>query len=189
MAASRPSTNQQIYQLKVTLRGVRPPIWRRIQVSGRTSLFELHDILQVVMGWENGHLYEFEAGRARYGEADPDWGLDVLDAAGAKLSRVAGREKAKLRYVYDMGDHWEHEILVEKILPAELGKRYPVCLTGRRACPPEDCGGVWGYSELLEVLKDPKHEEYEDRMEWLGEAFEPETFVVAEVNRLLGMAL
>jgi hypothetical protein len=91
----------------------------------------------------------------------------------------------KVRYAYDMGDGWEHEVLVEKILPAESGKRYPVCITGRRACPPEDCGGIWGYAELLQTIKDPKHEGYEERMEWLGGEFDPEAFDAEEVNALL----
>jgi hypothetical protein len=96
-------------------------------------------------------------------------------------------EKEKFHYLYDFGDSWEHEILVEKILPLEKGTHYPVCVTGKRACPPEDCGGPYGYEELLEILKDPSHPEYEDRIDWLPEEdFDPETFYVELVNVDLG---
>ena len=91
----------------------------------------------------------------------------------------------KFHYEYDMGDGWEHEILVEKTLPTEPSQHYPVCVTGRRACPPEDCRGLWGYADLLEIIKDPKHEEYEERVEWLGGELDPEAFDVDQVNEVL----
>ncbi len=109
----------------------------------------------------------------------------MKNAQRTKLSQVAKGEKNKFSYVYDMGDNWEHELVVEKILSPEAGKHYPVCLTGKRACPPEDCGSIWGYAELLEIIKDPEHEEYEERMEWLGEEFNPEAFNTEEVNQAL----
>ena len=185
MTTSRRSTNEPIYQLKVTLRGIRPPIWRRLQVSSDTTLYKLHQIIQIAMGWENYHLYEFESGETRFGEPDPDWGMDIKSSRRAKLSQVVKGEKTKFSYTYDMGDNWEHEVVVEKILMPELAQRYPVCVTGKRACPPEDCGGIWGYEELLEIMSDPTHEEYEERMEWLGPGFKPESFNVEQVNLAL----
>lgn len=185
MATSKRRTTEPIYQLKVTLKGIRPPIWRRIQVHGDISLHNLHEIIQVAMGWANYHLYQFEIGGTPFSEPDPDWGFDMKNSKRTKLSQVVKGEKSKFSYVYDMGDNWEHELVVEKILSPEPGKHYPVCLTGKRACPPEDCGSIWGYAELLAIIKDPEHEEYEERMEWLGEEFRPEAFDVAEVNREL----
>ena len=101
------------------------------------------------------------------------------------LQQVVSRVKDKLIYEYDFGDSWEHELLVEKILPLEEGKRYPVCLTGKRACPPEDCGGIWGYASLLEAIRDPEHPEHEEMVDWVGGEFDPEAFDLDEVNREL----
>ena len=185
MSTSRKPAGETIYQLKVTLKGIRPPVWRRFQVASDTSLDELHEIIQMVMGWENWHLYVFKIGDTPYSDPDPDWGFDVKDSTRTNLSQVVRGANRKFIYEYDMGDGWEHEILVEKTLPTEPGQHYPVCVTGRRACPPEDCGGVWGYAELLEIIKDPEHEEYEERMEWLGGELDPEAFDVDQVNELL----
>jgi hypothetical protein len=181
--------NEPIYQLKVTLRETKPPIWRRIQVSGDITLSKLHQILQVVMGWTDSHLYQFVVGdrftREYYGEPDPNLGGDVKSARRMKLNRVASAEKDRFIYEYDFGDSWEHQIVVEKILPAAIGVRYPICLGGKRACPPEDCGGIWGYAELLEAIQAPDEPGHADRMEWLGDDFDPERFDLDEVNLLL----
>ena len=111
--------------------------------------------------------------------------LHFVDSRRTKLSKAVPHEKARLTYEYDFGDSWEHQILVEKIQPPHPGAQYPVCLAGKRACPPEDCGGICGYGELLEVIRDPTHEEYESMMEWLGGSFDPEEFDIARVNRWL----
>jgi hypothetical protein len=169
-----PSAPTSIWQLKVTLAGVRPPIWRRVQVPGSITLARLHLVIQAVMGWENYHLYAFEVGGEQYGEADRE--LDIRSASTRRLDQVAAGARARLTYTYDFGDNWEHRIEVEKVLPPDPGVRYPICVAGRRACPPEDCGGVWGYEELLEILRDPQHEEYEERLEWVGGEFDPEAF-------------
>ena len=174
-----------VYELKVTLKGSKPPIWRRILVKSDTRLSKLHDILQAAMGWEDCHLHQFEVGGVYYGVRDPAIGLEVKDERRASLNNVLSAEKQKITYEYDMGDSWEHEILLEKILPLDAKIRYPVCVTGKRACPPEDCGGVWGYADLLEILADPNHPEREDRLDWLGDEFDPEAFDLEEVNRTL----
>lgn len=185
MPRARSSGPEQIYQLKVTLRDTKPPIWRRIQAPADVTLYKLHRIIQVVMGWENYHLYEFEIGQTRYGEPDPDWGTDVKSARRFRLGQLIQDESARFAYVYDMGDNWEHDIRVEKILPPDTEQRYPVCLAGKRACPPEDVGGVWGYTEFLEAIKDPTHERHHELLEWVGGRFYPGAFHLEEVNQEL----
>ncbi|MFQ5612518.1 MAG: plasmid pRiA4b ORF-3 family protein [Anaerolineae bacterium] len=179
------TSETQIYQLKVTLRGLRPPIWRRIQVAGDITLYELHLVLQATMGWANYHLYQFTINGIHYGEPHPDDWYDIVDVRKTRLNAVASEAGSKFLYEYDFGDGWEHEIKLEKILPPEAGQRYPVCITGRRACPPEDCGGVWGYADLLEIIQDPKREEHDEMLEWLGGELDPEAFDLDEINQVL----
>jgi len=102
-----------------------------------------------------------------------------------KLSRFIKKEKTEFTYTYDFGDGWEHDIVIEKILPPEKGKKYPICIDGKRACPPEDCGGPWGYRDLLKVIANPKHKEYKNMMEWLGGSFDPEQFDAEETSQAL----
>jgi hypothetical protein len=181
---TKKAASKEIYQLKITLTGIKPPIWRRVQVPADLTLAKLHDVIQVVMGWTNAHLHQFIIDGTYYGLRDPDFGLDdVEDERKVKLNQVVRGEKAKFTYEYDFGDSWEHALVVEKVLPPESGVKYPVCVEGKRNCPPEDCGGIWGYEEILEVLQNPKHPEYEERLEWLGGEYDPEAFDVAEVNR------
>ena len=183
MAQEKELASEVIYQIKVTLRGSKPPIWRRIQVAGDTNLGKLHRIIQEVMGWYNSHLHEFIIDGEHYGEPSPDDFFDVEDENKFKLSRVVFGEKSRLVYEYDFGDSWEHVLLVEKILPPEPGVRYPICLKGKRACPPEDCGGIWGYESLLEIIRDPEDSEHEEMLEWLGGEFDPEEFDLDGVNK------
>ena len=124
------------------------------------------------MGWENDHLYQFVKGKIFY---SPDYATDV-EYEKIKISDLLKKEKDKILYEYDFGDSWEHDILLEKILPDDKKFKSPVCIEGKMACPPEDCGGVWGYSELLEILKHPDHEEYEEYTEWIGGDFDPDHF-------------
>jgi len=188
MSSNQQATETEIYQLKITLLGTKPPIWRRVQVPSDTNLAQLHRIIQIVMGWEDAHLHHFKVGKSYYGVSYPDDfdGVNrTKDEKNVTLGELASRPKAKFLYEYDFGDSWEHEILLEKILSLESGVQYPVCITGKRACPPEDCGGVWGYANLLEVLQDPKHPEYDDMREWIGGSFDPEAFAVETVNKAL----
>lgn len=185
MATRKQALELSVYQLKITLKGSKPPIWRRIQVTNDITLHHLHQILQVVMGWEDYHLHQFMIGGTYYGRTDPDYGADIRSENNVKLNQVVKSENFKFDYEYDFGDGWSHQIVVEKILPLQVDIHYPLCLAGKRACPPEDCGGIWGYAELLEVLQDPEHPEYEERLEWLGNDFEPEAFALDEVNQIL----
>jgi hypothetical protein len=182
MSRATRATPRVVYQIKVTLKGSKPPIWRRMQVTSETTLVKLHRILQRVMGWEGSHLYQFVIGGIVYGDPGMLGELDVEDARTVTLDTLVRGEKSKFLYEYDFGDSWEHELLVEKILPQEEGKRYPLCLTGKRACPPEDCGGIWGYVDFLEAIRDPKHPEHEEMLEWVGGEFDPDAFDLEEVN-------
>lgn len=156
-------------------------------MSSPTTLQQLHHLIQATFGWEDYHMWSFEAGRERYGVADRD--LGIRSAASKRLGDVAPIVGSRLGYTYDFGDNWEHDILVEAVETAEPGTAYPRCLTGRRACPPEDCGGVWGYDYLIEILADPNHDEHEERLEWLGlettDQFDPAAFDPTEVNKAL----
>jgi hypothetical protein len=172
----------EVFRLKVVLRGVKPRIWRRLELRD-CNLAHLHHILQAAMGWTNSHLHTFDVAGEQYGERHPEW--EVADERRVKLSTIAGLGLKKFLYTYDMGDNWEHEITFQKSVAAEPGARYPRCIGGERACPPEDCGGIWGYEDLLAILRDPEHEEYEERLEWLGGEFDAEAFDVAEVNAML----
>lgn len=179
--------SRSIYQLKVTLNGIRPPIWRRILVPSDIRLGKLHRVLQSVMGWDNYHLHQFVAGGIMYGTHGDEFGmdLDVEDEDKCKLHDLLKTEKKTIRYEYDFGDSWEHTILLEKILPYEVDQKLPRCLKGKRACPPEDCGGVWGYQELLEKLESPDDPEHQEMIEWLGGEFDSEAFDIDEVNQTL----
>jgi hypothetical protein len=180
-----------VYRLKVTLKGSKPPIWRRLEVPGNITLAKLHRILQVAMGWTNSHLHSFKIGKTYYQEPNPDF-APMFSTANEKndkrfkLEQVAVREKMKFLYEYDFGDSWEHEILVEKILPMTENNRHPVCLKGARACPPEDIGGLWGYYDFLEIMQDPEHPEHEDMMAWVGGEFDPDEFDLEGINKRLG---
>lgn len=174
-----------VFQLKVMLRRVRPPVWRRVLVGSTATLDELHQVVQAAFGWWNYHLYEFEIGRRRYGVPDPEWDLGPppRPARRTLLHNVA-KAGDTFVYTYDFGDGWEHEIAVEKVLPGSPDLDLPACIDGRRACPPEDCGGPSGYEELLHILRDPAHPEHEERVlwaeEWGGGAFDPEAFDPAD---------
>ncbi len=140
------STRQRsIHELKVTLEGTQPPVWRRLRVPSDVNLRKLHGIFQLAMGWTDSHLYEFDAHGTHFREPDPDFGYDeVRPAQRTRLDQIAPEAGAEFAYVYDFGDDWRHNVVVEQVLPAEEGAQYPVCLSGEHACPPEDCGGVWG---------------------------------------------
>jgi hypothetical protein len=175
-----------IYQIKVTLVDIQPPIWRRFQVRGDTTLLGLHQILQDVMGWEDCHLHEFVVGDRRYGMVDLEFDdPDILDECEMTLALIPPRQHGKLIYHYDFGDGWRHKLVVEKILEPESGIDYPICLGGKHHCPPEDCGGVWGYANFLEAIRDREHPEHEEYLEWVGEAFDPEAFDLNLVKKIL----
>lgn len=176
-----------IYQIKVTLDDIRPPIWRRILVPDNTSLLKLHDILQIIMGWQDYHLHHFVIDNHYYGNRDNDefGDLGTIDEKRVKLDQIIPSKGFRFKYEYDFGDSWKHTLYVEKLLPVEQGTKYPVCIKGKRACPPEDVGGVWGYENFLEAIRDPNHEEHDQNLEWSGGEFDPEAFDLERVNQRL----
>ena len=137
------------------------------------------------MGWQNAHLHEFTVGDRRFGTPDPEYEEPVANDSRVRLAEVAAGLGSTVRYAYDFGDDWQHNILVEDIRPATPGVSYPICLGGERACPPEDCGGAGGYEEFLAAIQDPAHEEHEDMLMWIGGSFDPEAFNVDHVNKRL----
>jgi hypothetical protein len=176
-----------IYQIKVTLKGTMPPIWRRFLTHRDIDLDKFHLILQSVMGWTNSHLHQFSSGSTIYSTPDDDFYFEMEseDESKYKLSDLLKKEKDWITYEYDFGDGWEHTILLEKILDYDDKLKIPKCIKGKRACPPEDCGGVWGYQNLLGVISNALHPEYEEMLEWLGGEFDPEEFDIEETNRIL----
>lgn len=176
--------------MKVTLKVVRPPIWRRVLAMSSMRLDEFHSLLQVVMGWSESHLHQFVFDGKRYGEPDPEFDFELddpmLNEKEFRIEQLLKKEKDVLVYEYDFGDGWEHKILLEKILPFNPEQPLPKCIAGRRHCPPEDVGGPWGYEDFLEIYQDSSHPEHEEMREWAGDYFEPEAFDILEVNTELG---
>ncbi len=176
---------EQILQLKISLDDISPPIWRRVLVPDSMTLGELHSVIQIAMGWTNSHLHEFRVHGVSYGEPDLEFLDDMFDEWDTRLSDLALREKLRFKYTYDFGDGWDHSVVVEKFLPVDKTLQYPLCVKGKRSCPPEDCGGSWGYAGLLETLNDPTDPEHDEMREWIGEDFDPEEFDLDDVNVML----
>jgi len=177
--------DEQIYQIKVTLRGTRPQIWRRLQVWGDTTLLQLHRILQVAMGWTDSHLHQYRRGSTYYGTRDPEFGVERESERSTRLGDVLARPRDRMVYEYDFGDSWEHDVILEKIVPVSPGLRYPLTLAGRGACPPEDVGGVGGFYHFLEALGNSQHPDHADMVEWWGETFNVEFLDLDDINRAL----
>ncbi len=207
---------QRIHIIRVTLNGSKPPIWRKLTVPSDIVLGELHEVIQIAMGWTNSHLHRFDqrvkiskderirlwqkdswtprewarlhGGRKFVTKVTP-WGepteMEGEDEEAVTLGEVCPKVKNSLIYEYDFGDGWEHAIEVQKIIEPEPGVQYPVCLGGKKACPPEDCGGICGYYELLETISDPEADDHDDMLEWLGGDFDPDAFNLDEVNATL----
>ncbi|NGM11642.1 plasmid pRiA4b ORF-3 family protein [Verrucosispora sp. WMMA2044] len=175
---------RQIFQLRMSLSGVRPAIWRRVLVPGGYTLDRLHRVVQHAMGWRDCHLHSFEIDGVQYGEPDPDGELALHDELDVRLDAVVGKG-SRFHYTYDFGDWWEHDLLVEDVFGAEAEERYPSCLGGERAGPPEDVGGPQGYRLLLAALAEPGHPEHRTMRDWVGAAFDPAFFDARRVDTLL----
>ncbi len=173
-----------MYELRVVMKDIEPPVWRTIQVPESTTLHRLHQVLQVAMGWTNSHLYLFHVGGKTYGEPSPEWESEVLDATITTLEQIVSHGNRSFVYEYDLGDSWMHEISLQRTVEAG-GEERPRCPGGARACPPEECGGPWGYEEFLRAISDPSHEEHERFLEWVGGHFDPEEFEAAAVDQAL----
>lgn len=170
-------SGERIVRLRVSLEDWEPEIWRTVEVPADASLKMLHDVIQAAMGWQDYHLWAFEAGEQRYGIPDPDWPEGGVRAAkSTKLGALLDRGVRELIYTYDMGDDWRHIVTVEWIGDGAEGKRYPRLVDGARRCPPEDVGGLPGFEAFLEAISDPAHEEHADVLEWHGGPFDPDAF-------------
>lgn len=191
----------QVYQLKIGLDNITPPIWRRVLISSNATFRDLHETIQLSFGWSDCHLHDFQVKKGvafrphsitdlSAQDIEPWWDDDEKsDERRVKLSDWLCEAGDRCKYWYDFGDDWWHSILLEKVLPAVEGIEYPVCMKGKRACPPEDCGGPWGYAELCTILAQPSHPEHQDKLEWLrlnnASEFDPEDFDVDTTNDLL----
>jgi len=181
-----------VFQIKIALRDSQPPIWRRFLVASDTKLSQLHDIVQTVMGWQNSHGHMFSVGDVRFTipfQPDDLIELTAIDARQVRLHHLVaplrpfiGDFHFAIEYEYDFGDGWIHDLIFEDVLDADPKRKAPFCIAGERACPPEDCGGIYGYEMLLEALKNPDDPENADQVEWVGEGFDPEKFDVEAVN-------
>ena len=167
-----------VHTLKVTLQGAKPPIWRRIEVPSDVTLAELSGLLEAAMGWFGGHLHSFDVGDVSYqpSELEGAYFRETKDEAQHRLAEVLPAVKAKMRWDYDFGDGWQHNIVVEAIGPVISEATYPRCIAGRRACPPEDCGGPWGFGDLLEAIADPVHPRHDELTDWLPIEYDPAHF-------------
>ena len=166
-----------IYTLKISLREIKPAIWRIVEVRGDTTLATLHRVIQAAMGWQDYHLHLFQVGALNFGvPSDEDFGERTLDERKVTVSALLSKAGNKLIYTYDFGDDWEHEVKLEKVTAPVSRTRYRRCIGGSRACPPEDSHGPYGYMQMLEALRDPKHEEHEQWAEWAPKDFDPEAF-------------
>lgn len=172
-----------VYQLKVTLSGSEPRVWRRFLVPAHYTLERLHRVLQVVMGWQNYHLHEFKVGQLSYGEPHPEYGDKMLNHKKVTLAEVAP-VGSSFTYIYDFGDGWQHDLKVEKTIDRTEGEHYPRCIEGKRACPPEDCGGIGGFADLLKALQNPLTQEQRELVEWAGD-YDPDMFDLATINKRL----
>jgi len=177
---------RSVYQIKVTLNYVEPPVWRRILVLNTMRLPEFHSAVQIAMGWTDSHLHMFMTSKGHYGLPDDEFGDgDTIDESGFKVSDLMAVEGDSIMYEYDFGDGWLHKVVLEKLLPYQAGTELPQCIHGARNCPPEDVGGPPGYANFLEAVKDKNHDEHEDFIEWMGGSFDPEEFDVVATNQVL----
>ena len=186
MPTEQKSSGNEIYQIKVTLLRTVPPVWRRLLVPSDITLSNLHDLLQLAMGWTDSHLHEFLFRGQCYGPTGPERGVaEAIDERKVRLNQLLVRAGAKILYTYDFGDGWEHGIVLEKGLPVDPNMAYPAATGGAGACPPEDCGGIGGFYSLLESLQNPRHPQHEELLEWVGEDYDPKKFSIEAINQVL----
>jgi hypothetical protein len=180
-----------VVQIKVKLLGVsKPPVWRRLQLRADTHLDRLHEVIVAAFGWHGYHMHVFTSGADEFGLPDPELGF--IDERRVSLGELIGGVGDRLRYTYDFGDDWEHEIVVEELLDTDPEIHYPILVAAKGTCPPEDCGGPWGYAELKEILADPTHEQHQEMLDWLGledaSAFDPGAVAADEIEQALALS-
>ena len=180
------NSGDEIATLRIELAGTAPSIWREVEAPTSITFLDLHDIVQSVMSWENCHLWEFAIGGQRFGQPmDDDWGEPCIDAGKVRLRDVLRPRKTTIGYVYDFGNSWEHRIAVTKVRAGEPGVEYPRYVAGENNAPPEDCGGIPGFYNTLEVLADPEHPDHAYAEEWL-EDYDPKSVDTVSIKNALG---
>ena len=178
-----------IIQLRIYLENTKPVIWRRLRVEAQTTLFELHHTIQIAFGWKNYHEYQFSHYDFKIGQPvdeviESETGV-VIDSRDVNLESIVVQPRENFKYEYDFGDSWQHRIVVERFLPKKDLAQYPYCMSGKYSCPPEDCGGIQAYYDLLKILKDKTHPEYKESLKWVGRSFNPTYFDQDKVNKQL----
>ena len=182
------SSKPVIYQFKVTLSHVRPAVWRRVEVPADITLYRLAAVILTAMGWSGGHLHQFRISGKYYGIPDEDGIAETIDEREMLLRDIIDQGIKRFIFEYDFGDGWEHVVQFEGAVEPEPGAKYPRCVKGARHCPPEDCGGPWGYADFLKAIRDPKHPEHASMREWIGREFDPDEFDLEELPDLAGGA-
>jgi hypothetical protein len=186
MAARKKRATPKLYELHVELEDIQPRIWRKILVPGSIKLSKLHDLLQLVMGWNNSHLHSFQFGKRVFSGRPAELeDLNMLDENRYTLEAVLDDLLSEFVYDYDFGDSWRHLIQPKLVSKPNSEWFYPLCIAGDRAAPPDDVGGTPGYLEFLKAIGNPKHPEHEDMLIWIGGAFDPEGFDLNAINRTL----
>ncbi len=182
--------NGKILQLKIVIMGTRPPVWRTILIENTATYADLHDAIQHSFGWTDSHLHEFRSRNTTIGrhhkELDEPENRADFDSKKTMLLQFLEKPGDKIDYNYDFGDDWQHKIRLEKIIPHKKGQKYPVCIGGAMACPPDDCGGIYGFEDFKKAVSDKKHPEHKEMLEWAGGYFDPEEFSVEDANARLG---
>ena len=171
----------RVFQFKVVLKHTKPPVWRRILVPKEYSFWDLHVAIQDAMGWLDCHLHEFEMFNPRKESVDriglpgddPWDDMEIRPGWEVGIAGLFSSTNPTATYTYDFGDNWEHSIVLEKTVPRDPEGQYPCCIGGRRACPPEDCGGPWGFHRFLEAVANPKHKEHKESLAWVGGSYDP----------------
>lgn len=176
---------RSLYQLKITLADIQPPIWRTLTVPSSIGLAKLHAVLQIAMGWKDCHLHQYTLGKVNYGIPDPEFADDIIDESGVRLSALLKSKQDSLVYEYDFGDGWVHTIVLEDVAPYTLDTNAARCLAGERACPPENIGGPPGYEYFMSAWADSAHPEHKDIRQWAGKRFSPDKFDMAAINKKL----
>ncbi|MES3154920.1 plasmid pRiA4b ORF-3 family protein [Sphingomonas faeni] len=177
-------TQETIARLRISLNDIEPEIWRSVEIPVTASLKMLHDVIQAAMGWQDYHLWHFEAGDRRYGVPNPEWpDRNLTNARNVKLGSLIDLGVRQLTYTYDMGDDWRHTVVVDAVGPAEPDIKYPRFVAGERGCPPEDVGGFPGFELFLDAMSDPAHGEHQQLRQWYGGPFDPDDIDELAIKR------
>lgn len=181
---------EPVARIRIEMQEIRPKIWRRVDVPLSTTLMALHDIIQLLFDWRDAHLFKFEIGDKVYGDPIPDdpfADLRVYKAKGIRLGTLIDRGVGRFLYVYDFGDNWRHDVMIEDVFDGAADVDYPVFVDGVRRAPPEDVGGASGFMDFLEAALDPAHPEHRAMRDWHGGPFDPHDIGLKRIRMVLSM--